>query len=135
MRSPFAWWPEMEGALRSAFRGSVGGAAPRLAGWVPAVDIYATEGELVLLMDVPGVKMKDVEVVLAGDVLTIRGQKMISGATAGRRYSRIECGYGPFERSFAIGWPVDGDSVKASLKNGVLRVTVPRTGKGTAGPR
>jgi HSP20 family protein len=105
------------------------GAAGHSEGWVPAVDIFETEAELVLLMDVPGVEKGDVDAQLSGDVLTIRGQKRFTGGSAEERYYRAECAYGPFERSFAIRSPIDRGAIKASLADGVLRVVLPKAGR------
>lgn len=120
---------ELEGQTHFALHPSLRGADLHLAGWVPAVDIYETEAKLILVLDVPGVDKQDVEVELVGDVLSIRGQKRFLGSSAGERYYRVECAYGPFERSFVIRSPVDRDAVKASFRNGVLRITLPKAGQ------
>jgi HSP20 family protein len=93
------------------------------------VDIYETEAGVVFLVDVPGVSKEDVEVELAGGVLSIRGQKRPRGPCAGRKYYQAECAYGSFERSFAIRLPVEWKKAKASFVNGVLRITLPKRGQ------
>jgi len=91
--------------------------------WAPLVDIYATERELVLLVDIPGVKMEDLEIAVEGETVTIKGERQ---PAEGREYLRVERPYGPFLRSFTIGMPVDQARVSARYANGVLEITMPK---------
>lgn len=109
----------------------MGGSDLREENWVPPVDIYESETELVLAADLPGVKRENVEVELLGDVLTIRGRKEFSGPSPNERCHHLECRHGPFERSFVIRSRIDRQAVSASSRNGVLRVTLPKAGRGT----
>jgi HSP20 family protein len=95
------------------------------AAFAPAVDIEETPEEFVLRADLPGVAQKDVKVSLMGDVLTIRGarQKETKSEGSPQRTERV---YGSFERTFALGVPVRNDKVKATFKDGVLEVRVPK---------
>jgi HSP20 family protein len=129
MKSFSELWGELDDIARLHMKRTSESAALRPEGWVPPVDIFDTEAEIVLLVDIPGVAKEDVEIELSGGVLSIRGQKKFAGHSAGERYYRVECSYGPFERSFAIRPPVDHQNVKASFSNGVLRVILPKVGQ------
>jgi HSP20 family protein len=101
--------------------------------WAPAVDIYETENELVLKADVPDVDMKDIDVRVENQTLTIAGERKFENQDAGNGFHRIERSYGNFVRSFAVPNAFDTENVAAAYKNGVLTVTLPK--KETAKPR
>ncbi|MFI5372772.1 MAG: Hsp20/alpha crystallin family protein [Candidatus Eisenbacteria bacterium] len=105
-------------------RGSFGGAlAPAFA---PAVDIEETPEAFVFRADLPGIKLEDVKVNLMGDTLMIRGERKQETADKKGNVHRVERVYGVFERTFELGKRVHGDQVKASYKDGVLEVRVPK---------
>jgi HSP20 family protein len=101
--------------------------------WAPAVDIYETENELVLKADVPDVDMKDIDVRVENQTLTIAGERKFEKQDAGNGFHRIERSYGTFVRSFAVPNAFDTENVAAAYKNGVLTVTLPK--KEAAKPR
>ena len=101
--------------------------------WSPAVDIYETENELVLKADVPDVDLKDIDVRVENQTLTISGERKFEQENTGKGYHRIERSYGSFVRSFAVPNSFDTDKIGAGFKNGVLTVTLPK--KETAKPR
>jgi len=95
------------------------------ASLVPAVDVEETPEAYVFRADLPGVSSKDVKVTVTGDTLTLRGErKREEKKTDGAH--RIERSYGSFERSFTLGQPVRTDQAKASYKDGVLEIHVPK---------
>jgi HSP20 family protein len=93
---------------------------------VPVVDIEETPEQFVLRMDLPGVAQKDVKVHVMGDTLTIRGERRQSGTEKDGNWLRCERSHGVFERAFTLGAPVRADQVKASYRDGVLEVSVPK---------
>jgi len=101
--------------------------------WTPAVDIYETENELVLKADLPDVELKDVDVRVENQTLTIAGQRQFEQTDAAKGYHRIERNYGNFVRSFAVPNSFDTEKIAAAYKNGVLSVTLPK--KEAAKPR
>jgi len=90
------------------------------------VDIEETPEAFVLRADLPGVPQKDVKVSLMGDTLTIRGVRNIEKEQKDRNLLRAERSVGQFERSFTLGTPVRADAVKASYRDGVLEIHVPK---------
>ena len=101
--------------------------------WAPAVDVYETENELVLKADLPDVDLKDIDVRVENQTLTVAGQRKFEKQNSGNGYHRIERNYGNFTRSFAVPNTFDTENVGAAYKNGVLTVTLPK--KEAAKPR
>jgi len=101
--------------------------------WTPAVDIYETENELVMKADLPDVDLKDIDVRVENQTLTLAGERKFEKEDSGKGYHRIERSYGNFTRSFAVPNSFDTDKIAASFKNGVLSVTLPK--KEAAKPR
>ena len=96
--------------------------------WAPAVDVTEADGSLVFTAELPGMKKEDVEVDLANGVLTIRGEKKEEAERKDGDVHVTERSYGAFRRAFTLPGPVDEAKVQAEFKEGVLRVTLPRTG-------
>jgi HSP20 family protein len=101
--------------------------------WAPAVDIYETENELVLTADLPGVDIKDVDVQVENQTLTVSGVRQFERKDNSKGYHRIERSYGNFSRSFAVPSTFDTEKVGAEFTNGVLSVKLPK--KEAAKPR
>ena len=96
------------------------------APFAPVVDIAETPEEFVIHADLPGVAQKDVKVGLLGDVLTLRGERQEENQENTGTVLRVERATGAFERSFRLGAPVRSDGVKATYRDGVLEVRVPK---------
>ena len=102
--------------------------------WAPSVDIFETENELVFKADVPDVDLKDIDVRVENQTLTIAGERKFEKRDSEKGgYHRIERNYGNFVRSFAVPNSFDTDKINASYKNGVLAITLPK--KEAAKPR
>ena len=101
--------------------------------WAPAVDIYETENELVLKADLPDVDLKDIDVRVENQTLTISGERNFEKKDTTKGYHRIERNYGSFVRSFSVPNSFDTENIGAEFKNGVLSVTLPK--KEAAKPR
>jgi HSP20 family protein len=101
--------------------------------WTPAVDIYETENDLVVKADLPEVELKDIDVRVENQTLTIAGERKFEKQDNVAGYHRIERSYGNFTRSFAVPNSFDTDKIAASFKNGVLSVSLPK--KEAAKPR
>ena len=92
-------------------------------GWMPAVDIYETEGrEFVLKAELPDVKREDISITFENDVLTVRGERKFGDEVTRDRYRRIERHYGAFSRSFTVPPTIDSSRIAASFKDGVLTI-------------
>jgi HSP20 family protein len=93
----------------------------------PSLEVNATENDLRVSAELPGLDPKDVEILVEGDVLTIRGEKKSETEDRGRHFS--ERYYGRFERSLRLPFDVEDNKAEASFKNGVLTVTLPKSAR------
>jgi HSP20 family protein len=112
--------------LHRMFGEAMGDTAPRSA-WLPAVDIYETAGQdVVVKVDLPDMKREDIKVTFENSVLSIEGQRQFNHDNVDRRFWRIERGHGAFRRSFTLPSTVDASKIEAAFQDGVLTVTLPR---------
>ena len=95
--------------------------------WAPPVDILEDQNEIVVKAELPGIKQDDIDIELTGETLTIRGERKLEEAQRQENYVRVERAYGQFLRSFTIGVPVQNDAVRASYKDGLLEVHLPKS--------
>jgi len=101
-------------------------AAPATRSWLPAVDMHETKDELVLTVEVPGVSEKDVTVSITGDLLSIKGERRWDDEARDRQCLHAERVYGQFERLVQLPMAVQADKVKATYRDGVLQITLPK---------
>lgn len=97
------------------------------AGFVPTFEIKETKDEYNFKADVPGVKEGDLEVTMTGNRLTISGKREAEKEEQNDTYYTYERSYGDFSRSFTLPEGVDGNTIRADLKDGVLTVVVKKT--------
>lgn len=90
--------------------------------FVPAVDVYEDEHNIVLNVEVPGIKQDDIDIRLENNTLTIRGERKFEQEVKEENFHRIERNYGAFTRSFTLPNTVDPEQVSADYDNGVLKV-------------
>ncbi len=96
--------------------------------YLPATDVYERDDALVVVADMPGVTEKDIEINLDNDVLTLTGRaEFAEPAGFDALYGEFEAGQ--YERVFTLSEDVDREGIKATIKNGVLRVTLPKSEK------
>ena len=94
--------------------------------WVPAVDIYETgKQELVLKAELPDMKREDIDVSVEKNALTIRGERKLDNEIKQENFHRVERAYGSFVRTFSLPTTVDAAKIGAEYKNGVLTVKLP----------
>jgi HSP20 family protein len=98
----------------------------RAAGLTPTIDVTETDKEIEITAELPGLEEKDVEVNVADNVLTIRGEKKADKEEKNKNYQIVERSYGAFARTVELPDGVDPDAIKASIAKGVLKVTVPK---------
>jgi HSP20 family protein len=93
----------------------------------PLLDMYESGHELVVTIEVPGLKKEDISVELVGKRLTVKGEKQFSRESkAGDRLKFSERKYGSFARSVQLPCYVEDGAINAELKNGVLTIRLPR---------
>jgi HSP20 family protein len=94
--------------------------------YMPHIDVCERAGEVVILVEMPGVERGDVTLSWKDNVLTISGQKRRQPENGTSRFLCVERSYGPFRREIAIGIPIDHKRAKAELKNGLMKIHLPK---------
>jgi len=105
----------------------------RPASWSPRVDVRENKDSLVVQAELPGISKEDVQVEVNDGVLTISGKTASRKDVTEESVHRIERQYGEFMRSFNLPSNVDSGKVSASMKDGILELTIPK--KETSKPR
>jgi HSP20 family protein len=90
------------------------------------IDMYQEKDNLVVKAALPGVKPEELDITVADDTLTIRGEHKEEQETKEDDYIHRECHYGAFSRSVAIPMKVKGDKAEATFEEGVLTLTLPK---------
>ena len=98
--------------------------------WGPSLDVGATKDEIVVETELAGVAREDVEVILCGNRLEIRGIKRETALPAGARFLRLERSYGGFRRIVVLPAAVAPERARACLETGILTVRLKRRGPG-----
>jgi HSP20 family protein len=94
--------------------------------WVPPVDIFERQDQLVIRAEVPGLNREDMDVRIENGVLTLHGERKREADISEDNAFRMERTYGAFTRSFSLPRTVDASKVSAAYKDGVLEVAVPK---------
>src|SRR5271155_1161586 len=129
---PFRELTTMQGRLNRLFQDNWTNPAPMtreseslLSGsFVPPVDVYETDHDILVKMEVPGIDQKDMDIRLENNVLTVKGERKLEKEEKEENFQRVERRYGAFTRSFTLPNTVDTESVKADYEHGVLKITL-----------
>jgi HSP20 family protein len=100
--------------------------AGRQLAWAPPTDVYETETELVVAVDIAGMNPRDISVITDGDVLTIRGVRQEISPRCKKQFHKMEILVGPFQRLLHVPVPVDIQSLSTTYSNGLLEVRLKR---------
>lgn len=95
-------------------------------GWAPALDVHEDKEGYTIRVELPGMKREEIEVSIQDDALVISGERKAEEVKEGTDVHRQERYYGKFSRALTFPAAVAGDKVKASYKDGVLTVTLPK---------
>ena len=94
--------------------------------YYPAVDILESEDSYLIRADLPGIKQEDVHLEVQEGVLTLRGQRRVEEPANGVEYHRVERRAGTFSRSFYLPQAIKQDGIKATFRDGILDVHMPK---------
>jgi HSP20 family protein len=97
-----------------------------LCAWRPPVDIYETENGIVLAAELPGVVKEDISVEVKDNILTLKGERTANPNFKGKKFYRHERCYGTFQRSFTLQYDIQPNLIKATFKDGVLEIEIPK---------
>lgn len=101
---------------------------PSLSSWAfIAADVFDDRDKVIVRIEAPGMRREDFNLELKGDVLRIRGEKRIERESSSVRYQMVQCAYGSFRRDVQLPVPVNVDKAKASYRDGVLRIELPKS--------
>lgn len=117
---------EMDRLIERFFGELPGLELPRM-GWFPRLDMTETKDTLVIKAELPGMEAKDLDISVAGNTLTIKGEKKQEKEEKDEHRHLIERSYGSYSRMVDLPSTVAPDKIKASFKNGVLTITLPKT--------
>ncbi len=93
----------------------------------PSVDIFEEGDDVVVKAELPGMKKDDIDVTLSDDTITISGEKKREEKVEKKNYYRYERSFGSFSRSFRLPVDVQADKAKATFKDGILEIRIPKT--------
>ena len=102
------------------------------AHWIPAIDVVESADEILVVVDLPGTDPKSVDVSLAGNMLTLSGDKPAAPTEEEKTVHACERARGPFSRSIPMPVPVDPDAVSAESKGGVLQIRIAKAERAKA---
>jgi HSP20 family protein len=94
--------------------------------WNPSVDVSETKDNVLIKAEMPGLIKDDVKISVQDNMLTLSGEKKQEKEEKETNYHRIESSYGAFSRSFTLPTSVKSDKIKATYKDGVLSITLPK---------
>ena len=94
--------------------------------WAPALDVYETKDDIVLNFELPGVREKDVTLSITGDLLTLKGERAFDRDVKDESYRQVERVFGKFERSVQLPMAVQPEKVRATYRDGMLEVRLPK---------
>jgi HSP20 family protein len=100
---------------------------PELTEVSTSVDMFEEGDELVIKAEVPGLKKEEINIDITGDVVTISGEKKSEERTERKDFYRVERSFGSFSRKLHLPLEIQVDKVKASFKEGVLEIRMPKS--------
>lgn len=126
---PWTFVTQLQGDTNRAFRdwgAAEADGSSATAEWVPSADVEEYVDRFELFVDLPGVARDDVDITLENGVLSIAGERKREQRTEQLTHRRREREYGRFYRRFILPDTVNAEAVKASERNGVLAITIPK---------
>lgn len=127
---PFRELGSLRNELNRIFTAGDGGGLSSLEAWTPSVDVVENDKAIKIKVELPEVEKKDIDVSIDGDTLTVSGERKLEKEEKKEDYTRIERSYGSFSRSFTLPDYVDREKIKAESKDGILKLTLPKTRPG-----
>ena len=123
---PFRDITQMQGELGRLFDGLFEGRGRATQGWVPALDVWETDTDVVYAFDLPGLSEKEISIEVSDDTLTVTGERRRATEEEGERFFRYERRHGSFSRAVGLPAGVDDSKIVARYEDGVLEVRVPK---------
>jgi HSP20 family protein len=122
--------------MNQLFEGFLGQGSARIQPgertWAPPMDVCETKTDLRVLVELPGIPQDQIHIEIVEDVLTIRGERQPDPGFRQDHLLRLERRYGPFHRSLNLPSIVDPESVRASYRDGILELRLPKRPEATS---
>lgn len=123
---PFRELASLQSELSRYVNGLVEGNGRTMQSWVPALDVWENESELVYAFDLPGVPEEAIQIEVADDMLTVSAERTREEEQSNDRYYRFERRFGSFSRAVGLPQGVDESKISATYKDGVVEIHVPK---------
>ena len=125
---PLSVWRDLDRMQRDMNRlfNSYSPSVMRSAPSYPAINIWANDDGQVITAEMPGVDVKDIDIDVTADTLTLSGERNPDETTNGSSYHRRERVYGKFSRTIQLPFMVDANKVEAKFADGILSITLPK---------
>ena len=124
--SPFRELATMQTEMSRLMNGLLEGNGQTTQSWVPALDVWETENELVYAFDLPGIPQEKVNVEVEDGSLTVTAERERSQELSGERFYRFERRFGTFTRTIGLPQGVNDENIRAEFRDGVLEIHVPK---------
>jgi HSP20 family protein len=92
----------------------------------PAINLWSNSDDAILTAELPGVEDKDIDLAINGDIFSLKGERKFEEVKEEEGYHRQERFNGKFSRTIKLPFAIDSNAVEAKLKDGILKVTLPR---------
>ena len=116
---------ELDSLFEMPLWASRGGQSQLFSGWTPALDVYQSNDNVIVMIELPGMRKEEIEISLHDGTLTIGGERK-NESKDGENAERTERFVGKFRRSISLPTRVDGNKVNATYRDGILTVTLPK---------
>jgi len=123
---PFRELTSLQGDVNRWLNGFLNGETREARSWVPALDVWETDSDVVYAFDLPGIAEDKISIEVKDDTLTVSAERERTEETSDDRYYRFERRHGSFSRAVGLPQGVDEGQISASYRNGVLEIRVPK---------
>ncbi|MDH4345668.1 MAG: Hsp20/alpha crystallin family protein [Thermoleophilia bacterium] len=123
---PFRELASLQSEMSRLMNGLFEGPGRPTQSWVPALDVWETDRELVYAFDLPGIPEEQIEIEVSDETLTVSAQREKVAEESGDRFYRFERRYGTFSRAVGLPQGADESKIAASYEDGVLEIRVPK---------
>ena len=123
---PFRELTSLQGDMNRWLNGFLNGETREARSWVPALDVWETDSDVVYAFDLPGIAEDKISIEVKDDTLTVSAERERTEETSDDRYYRFERRHGSFSRAVGLPQGVDEGQISASYRNGVLEIRVPK---------
>lgn len=123
---PFRELASLQSEMSRYMNGLLEGTGRATQAWVPALDVWETDAEVVYAFDLPGIPEEKISIEVQDETLTVSAERAKELEESGDRFYRFERRYGAFSRSVGLPQGADESKIVAAYKDGVLELRVPK---------